>query len=152
MLSKIRGRLAILRELERPRNYGLLLAIFGLALITPWVMRLQLSWVAKRLTPSIRPSSPDQQQIEQVLAYTDAVIRTFRPLIQDRCLTRGLTRYYFLRRIGLPVELHFGAGYVDNAFEGHCWLVKDGQAFAETDDLYQLFTPTYQFPGLEQSR
>lgn len=152
MLAKIRGRLAILRKLERPRNYGLLLSIFGLALVTPWVMHLRLPWVAKQLTPPARSSSPTQQQIDQVLTYTDAVIRTFRPLIQDRCLTRGLTRYYFLRRIGLPVELHFGAGYVDNTFEGHCWLVKDGQAFAEANDLDQLFTLTYQFPSLEQSR
>lgn len=138
MIGRIRtglhNRLTLLRRLQPPRNYRLLAQIFGLALIAPWLMRLPTPHVARLLTP-VRPSpSPDPSRIAQIIGYTDLVLRIGRPLVQARCLTRGLTLYYFLRRSGLAVDLHFGAGYVDRVFAAHCWLVKDGVPFAEPVD------------------
>ncbi|MBX3011474.1 MAG: lasso peptide biosynthesis B2 protein [Caldilineaceae bacterium] len=147
MMASMRARLAHLRRLKPPRNYLLLLHILGVAMVAPWLLRLPMKRVAKLVTPAQPRRTPEPQRIAQIVAYTDTVLRACQPLVQDRCLTRGLTLYYFLRRHGLPVALQFGVGYVDQAFTGHCWLEEGGVPFAEAQDPYLLFKPTYRLDG-----
>lgn len=152
MIVRIRAglhnRLALLRHLQAPRDYRLLVQIFSVALIAPWLMRLPTAYVARLLTP-VRPQPlPDPNRIAQVIHYTDIILRVGRPLVQARCLTRGLTLYYVLRRSGLTVDLHFGAGYVDRVFTAHCWLAQDGVPFAEQIDPRAHYQTMFVIPAV----
>ncbi|MGH2536041.1 MAG: lasso peptide biosynthesis B2 protein [Candidatus Promineifilaceae bacterium] len=66
------------------------------------------------------------------------------------CLRRSLTRYYFLRRAGVPVELQFGArlgdGRPERQLHGHAWLALDGQPYYEEDENWRGFKVMLAFP------
>jgi hypothetical protein len=64
--------------------------------------------------------------------------------VRRGCLTRGLTRYYFLRRAGMDIALCFGMGRRNGEFMGHCWLVKDNEPFLEAEDPRPLYTVMYR--------
>jgi len=69
------------------------------------------------------------------------------------CLRRSLTRYYFLRQLGVPVVLQFGAKFVagkaDRAVTGHAWLTLNGQPYYEAAENYQNFTVMFSFPATQ---
>lgn len=66
------------------------------------------------------------------------------------CLRRSMTRYYFLRRAGLPVEVKFGArfkdGKSDRQVTGHAWLTLNGQPYYEADENWREFTVMLTYP------
>jgi hypothetical protein len=66
------------------------------------------------------------------------------------CLRRSMLRYHFLRRVGLPVVLNFGArfkgGQADREITGHAWITLDGQPYFEDGENYQGFTVMLRFP------
>jgi hypothetical protein len=66
------------------------------------------------------------------------------------CLRRSLTRYYYLRRAGLPVAVQFGARFVrgkpDREIAGHAWLTLDGQPYFEDGENYRGFTVMVSYP------
>jgi transglutaminase superfamily protein len=122
----------------------LLLRVFVFAATARYILRLKLPRVAHFVEPGSNPRPVDPDRIKKIAAYVETAIRRGRPLVRPGCLTRGLTRYFFLRRAGLDVALHFGMGQIDGEFVGHCWLVKDGQPFLEREDtaryvkMYQI--------------
>ena len=116
------------------------------AAAVPFLLRLKLSRVETLLEPR-SPSSADGDRVEQITEYVEKAIRAGRPLVRPGCLTRGVTRYYFFRRDGLDVSLCFGMGQVKGEFVGHCWLVKDGLPFLETQDPRPLYTEMYRISG-----
>ena len=115
-------------------NGFLFLRIFAFAAAVPYLLRLKLSRVAGVLEPGKDPSAVDENRVRKITAYVETAIRRGKPLVRPGCLTRGLTRYYFLRRSGMDVALCFGMGRMDNEFIGHCWLVKDGEPYLEPQD------------------
>lgn len=145
--AAISARLAVVRRLQPPHDYWLLVQVFGVALLAPWLMRLPTAHVARLLTPRRPPLLPDPRRVAQIIRYTDVILRVGHPLVQNRCLTRGLTLTYFLRRSGLAVDLHFGAGYVNQAFAAHCWLVKEGVPFAEPTDPRSRYQTMFVIPA-----
>jgi hypothetical protein len=38
-------------------------------------------------------------------------------------------------------------GQIDDQFAGHCWLVKDGEPFLESQDPRPVFAELCRFPG-----
>ena len=120
--------------------------VLSFAAAVPFLMRLKLSRLEALLEPRI-PSPAHRDRIEQITKYVELAIREGRPLVRPGCLTRGVTRYYFLRRDGMEVSLCFGMGQVDGKFVGHCWLVKDGVPFMETRDPRPLYAEMYHIPG-----
>lgn len=112
----------------------LLLRVFAVAAAVPYLLRCKLERVAHVIEPGTPPTGVEPLQISRIAAYVESAIRYGRPLVRKGCLTRGVTRYYFLRRAGLDVALYFGMGQLDGAFVGHCWLVRDGQPFLERED------------------
>lgn len=113
------------------------------AAAVPFLLRLKLSRLQTLLEPRI-PSAADQERIEQIIEYVEMAIHAGRPLVRPGCLTRGVTRYYFFRRIGQDVSLCFGMGQVEEKFVGHCWLVRDGAPFLETRDPRPLYAEMYR--------
>ena len=133
----------------RPRHTEPLLSlrIFCVAAAVPLLLRLRLA----RLEAIIEPRGPraacDELRAEWLAARVDRVIAAGRPVIRPGCLTRGVTRFYFLRRAGLDVRLQFGVGEVDGSREGHCWLTRDGEPYLERVDPRPVFAGTYSIPS-----
>ncbi len=125
-------------------NAVLFLRILAFAAAVPYLLRLKLSRVAWALEPGRRPSAVREDNVRKITAYVEAAIRRGRPLVRPGCLTRGLTRYYFLRRAGIDLALCFGMGRLDEKFVGHCWLVKDGEPFLEAEDPRPRYAEMYR--------
>lgn len=144
-----------LRQLRRTNcslaDLWLFLRIFVFAALVPLLMRIKLPQLERYLHPAAFPSHPNGAQVEKIIRYTDKALRLGKPLLQVKCLTRGLTLYYFLRRAGVEVSLCFGAETFDERFAAHCWLIKDGEPFSEPQDPRRLYTPVYTLPRTQRS-
>lgn len=123
----------------------LFLRVFLFAAAVPYLMRLKLARLAAVLEPGSEPVPVDSDRIQEIAAYVQAAMMRGRPLVRPGCLTLGLTRYYFFRRAGLDVSLHFGMGRIgeDRGFVGHCWLVREGLPYLETQDPRPLYVEMY---------
>ncbi len=87
--------------------------------------------------------------IDDLATRVDTVIRRGRSLLGGDCMVRGMTLYYFLRRMGHGVRLDFGVGNVDGQVEGHCWLVMDGRPILESRDPRDTFRGIFSIPPAE---
>ncbi len=54
------------------------------------------------------------------------------------CITRGVTRYWMLRRAGAEVALCFGVGSVAGNVEAHCWIAQGSTPILEPPDVQQF--------------
>jgi hypothetical protein len=122
-----------------------LLGVASVAVAAPLLARLDLPRLQRCLEPSRRSArspSVDPGQVVEVLGRrVDQVIRWGKPLVRPGCLTRGITGYYSLRRVGLDVTLCFGIGSVrSSGVTGHCWLVLNGEPVLEAVDPRPVFT------------
>ena len=124
----------------------LFLQVLLFAAAVPFLLRLKLSRIEALLEPRV-PSPAGRDRVEQIAEYVEMAIREGRPVVRPGCLTRGVTRYYFFRRDGMDVSLSFGMGRVKGEFVGHCWLVKDGMPFMETQDPRPLYAEMYRISG-----
>jgi hypothetical protein len=125
-------------------NAILFLRIFAFATGVPYLLRLKLSRVGGVLETGKHPVPVPQERVNKITAYVEAAIQCGQPFVRRGCLTRGLTRYYFLRRAGMDVALYFGMGRRNGEFMGHCWLVKDNEPFLETEDPRPLYAVMYR--------
>jgi hypothetical protein len=62
------------------------------------------------------------------------------------CMTQSLTVFYFLRKWGHPVRIHFGMAKRDGVLAGHCWLELHDTPLAEPTDPRHVFTTVVAFP------
>jgi hypothetical protein len=125
-------------------NAILFVRIFAFAAAVPFLLRLKLPKVGGVIEPGSNTSAVREDLVKRITDYVEIAIRRGNPLVRRGCLTRGLTRYYFLRRAGLDVELCFGMGRLDKEFMGHCWLVKEGEPFLETEDPRTRYAEMYR--------
>jgi hypothetical protein len=69
------------------------------------------------------------------------------------CLRRSLLRYHFLRRIGVPVVIIYGARLKTEAegggLGGHAWITLHGIPWYEVPQDYQDFVPMFHYPAPE---
>ena len=117
--------------------------LFGLSV--PFLLRRGPERMARLLEPStpVQPKA-DPAAAEALARRIDYWLRAGWPFIRRGCLTRGLTRYRFLREAGFDVSLRFGIGEVNGKLEGHCWLVQDGRPFLEKRDPRPIYTETWR--------
>jgi hypothetical protein len=114
---------------------GLLFArVLAFSSIVHPLMRLHIAKVARIIEPGENFRPPRDDRAKRIAKYVEIAIRRGAPAVRPGCLTRGVTRYYFLRRAGMDVTLCFGMGRRNGAFVGHCWLVKDGEPYLENED------------------
>jgi hypothetical protein len=147
--SPLSRRWAVIQNVRRRGDTVLFLESFCVALATPLLMRLPLSrlealleWTAAAGRPRRPRSDPDA-----VAATVLEMLQAGRPLVRTGCLTRGVTLYYSLRRAGVDVVLNFGMGAVNggDGFDGHCWLVLDGEPYLEPRDPDRTYVTMYSF-------
>jgi hypothetical protein len=129
-----------------PSHGFLFLRVLLFAAAVPLLMRLKLTRLQRLLEPSGARRAADPAVAQALVSYVDAIAALGPPLARRKCLTRGLTLYYFLRRCGLDVALHFGVGTPEDDFVGHCWLVRDGEPFLESPDPRPLYVTVYGMP------
>ena len=92
-------------------------------------------------------ATTDSVPARKIITCIDSLLATERrPPGRSRCLTRGLSLFYFLRKARLDVSLCFGIGKINGQFIGHCWLLKDGEPFLEAQDPRTVFTAIYAMP------
>jgi hypothetical protein len=122
------------------------LRILAVAAAVPLLMRLPLPRLAAFLEPRRRPAAP-RPHAAATVAAVEAMLRRRSRLVRPSCLTRGVTRYWFLRRAGLDVILCFGMGTPVGEPAGHCWILRDGEPYLEAVDPRPLFVETYRMPA-----
>jgi Transglutaminase-like superfamily len=120
--------------------------VFLFAAAVPHLMRLKLARLASLIEPGSDPRPVDPDLVRKISIYTNRAIRRGKPFVRPGCLTLGLTRYYFFRRAGMDVSLHFGMGRIgkDKEFAGHCWLTRGGEPYLETVDPRPLYVEMYR--------
>lgn len=119
---------------------------------------------------ALTPASPDlvvSNSIIRLLTDAAALFERRSPL--GLCLRRSLVRYYFLRRVGVPLTLNFGArfnpstslrprpepvegagsGQSGREVTGHAWVTLNGQPYFEEGENYQGFTVMLKYPDRE---
>ena len=93
------------------------------------------------------PASIGEERMRD-LADLAALLAIRSPL--GLCLRRSLTRYHFLRGMGVPVQVHFGARLVgdkaDRDVTGHAWLVRNGRPYYEAEENWRDFTVILRWP------
>jgi hypothetical protein len=148
-----------------PAELMLALRITIFAALVPWLFRRPLRQLEAWTEPANPPRLPRTQDADRIIRLTGMICRTARPLISHPCQVRGLTQYYFLRRVGVDVSLVFGvaagggvgAGGGPGAAPGaagatgHCWLMKDGEPYLESVDPREHFIPMYAFNAHKKS-
>ena len=145
-------RWAILREIEGAAGAWLFLRALGFGVAVPALMRLSLLTLNRRLSrrfPVPGTLAPDSPCGQAVRRGVDGALAWGRPLVRSGCLSRGLTRYYFLRRAGIAVTLVFGIPRKEGVLltePGHCWLEWAGKPIWEDRDPGLGFVPIYQMP------
>jgi hypothetical protein len=146
--SPLSRRLAVVQDVHRRGDTVLFMESFCVALVMPLLLRLPpprlealLEWTAGG-RPRRARGRPDA-----VAATVLEMLQAGRPLVRRGCLTRGVTLYYFLRRAGVDVALAFGMGPVSggDGFDGHCWLVLDGEPYLEPRDPRRDYVTMYSF-------
>ena len=142
----------LLGALPKTSQRKLLWQIFSLSLVLPQKFDDALPAMMAGLTPAgpylLQP--PTQLTESDVRRLTDAVAagHFWSPL--GICLRRSLLRYHFLRAMGLPVSIVFGARLKDRqeggGLGGHAWLTLGGQPYYETPGDYEGFVEVYAYP------
>jgi Transglutaminase-like superfamily len=136
-----------LKQLRRPGEALLCFRIVLFALAVPVLLRLKLPTLEKLLMGNGAVAAADSAMTKKIITCIDSLLATAcRPPGRSRCLTRGLSLFYFLRKGGLNVTLCFGIGKINGQFAGHCWLIKDGEPFLEAQDPRTVFTAIYAMP------
>jgi hypothetical protein len=152
IVRTIRYLLILLGVLPKTSQRKLLWQIFSLSRALPQKFDDPLPAMMARLTPD-RPYLdlwPNQVTEIDVRRLVDAVAagHFWSPL--GICLRRSLLRYHFLRAMGLPVNIVFGARLKDRqeggGLGGHAWLTLRGQPYYETPGDYEGFVEMYVYP------
>ncbi len=92
------------------------------------------------------PLSPGS--LEAVSRKVDALRKTFRFLLLARkqpCLIRGLSIYFYGKRMDLPVSLCFGARLQSGSLKGHCWIREHGILRFEVEDIIEQFATFLEY-------
>jgi len=131
----------------------------------PDALRGPLLPALQNLTPNVSRITYSVSDTRYAIRDTDE--RTLRQLadiaaLLDRrsplglCLRRSLTRYHFLRRVGVPVVLQFGAKFVagkpDREVTGHAWLTLNDEPYYEADENWRGFVVMLSFPSDSNSQ
>jgi len=166
MLTRLRHwatGLAALILLLAPRRRVLWQAMRAFVRDLPKALEPPLPQALAALTP-IFPDLVFSNSTLRLLADAAALFERRSPL--GLCLRRSLVRYHFLRRVGIPLVLNFGArfnpstsrrprpelvegaslGQPDREVTGHAWVTLNGQPYFEERENYQGFTVMFQYP------
>lgn len=150
--SKIKGRAKVFSQLRRPGEWWVFARVLVFAAAVPLLFRWKVSAWSRLLHIRLgrRGAAVRPGEEEVILRCVELAIGLGRPVVRNNCLTRGVTRYVFLRRAGVDVSLCFGAASKEGELlsaTGHCWLVRGGRAYLEASEPLSHFVPIYLVPA-----
>jgi hypothetical protein len=124
------------------------LRVTAVAAATPLIMRLPLDKLGRILESGSPRATPTHERTRDVEAAVERVLaRAGGRIVPAGCLTRAVTRYWFLQRAGEPVVLCFGVGRPQGgAIEGHAWVLRAGEPYREQRDPRAVFNETWRSP------
>lgn len=118
----------------------------AIAASVPTLTRLPLTRLEAVLEPRRTPRLLGTAADDEVQRAVERALALGRRLLRPTCMTKGVTRYYLLRRAGVDVALAFGLEREDGHRNGHCWLVKNGEPFLEDTDPRSRFIEVFRLP------
>jgi hypothetical protein len=117
----------------------------------PAVLKQPLPLALAQIEPPanhITLAEPSEQRMRE-LADLAALLERRSPL--GLCLRRSLVRYHFLRPLGVPVVIQFGARLLgeeaDRDLAGHAWLSCNGRPYHEAEENWRNFTVMLRWPA-----
>lgn len=118
-------------------------------LAVPLLARLPPTTLSRVLPLISRPGRRARRSpahVAEIVGRVERALALRTPLAPATCLTRGFSRFFFLRRAGIDVALAFGVGRTDAAYTGHCWLELDGAPILERSDPRPAFVEFFRIP------
>ena len=134
---------------RRFSHLRLWLQVLGVVLVLQLLLRFDLSRILGWLDVERADRALDSSSASELVPIVNAVIARLGPLVGSMCLTRTLTLFTFLRRRGVPLEVHLGIeqhGFdADVSFRGHCWLVYEQDPLYERSDPREHYRLLYRY-------
>ncbi len=115
-----------------------------LSLLSPLIRLLKLPHLLQLLSP--QRITPEHWPADQVVGFTDTILGQESFIYRRNCLKRTLSLYYFLSRLGLPVQVNLGVRKGGGKLEGHGWLSLEGKPYLEPGPARADFQLIYTFP------
>jgi hypothetical protein len=107
------------------------------------------------LTNDVKPKPPERRTETSLCNLADLAVVLERSSPLGLCLRCSMTRFYFLRREGLPLKIHYGTrmigGEPDRQFNGHAWLTLEGAPYHEAGENWRGFTIMLTFPDKDDN-
>ncbi len=101
------------------------------------VRRQALPLLLERLASSSRrpipASAPEPGRVVQIVRRVSRLGVFNLPVFPKLCLRQSLALFYFLARMGHPVEIHFGIRKDGRDLGGHSWVALHGRSLGERD-------------------
>lgn len=117
----------------------------------PNILQQPLPQAMQQISQPDAAALPFSESDTRDLADLAALMERRSPL--GLCLRRSLLRYHYLRPLGLPLQLKFGAKLLGSlekrGLTGHAWLTLNGQPYHEVDENWQGFTVMFTWPQTE---
>ena len=146
---RLREPAAALASLEGSAERRLFLGMYLLAPLAFLLMQLPLMWLNRIVVRLARPSGTPLRMSPDRAAHVVALAQdSGHPLVRRGCLTRGLSLLWVLRRHGIDVQLAFGIGGAPDEYQGHCWLIRDGEPFLEKEAFGERFVEVFRIPAV----
>ena len=142
-------------ELLRPlKNLKVLLEMFTFAALIPLFLKcFSLKRVLSMITPSAKykPNDALDLSAERIIQLGVLLLKRNRLFLKNTCLKRSLLLYYFLRKNGIEVRIHFGVKKLKGYLAGHSWLTQNGNLIADKERHGKTFTPIVSYPESVQT-
>jgi hypothetical protein len=135
--------------LRHPKNFKILLEMFAFAAATPLLLRVySLDRFLGLITPSPKchDGSISQLAVDRIIGLGVLLLKRNRLFLRNTCLKRSLLLYYFLRKNGIEVKIHFGVQKRAGYLAGHSWLTRNGNLLADEGRFGEAFTPIASYP------
>jgi hypothetical protein len=120
----------------------------------PMLLRTEtLPHLLERLAAAQRRSRHGPRDLDETIQVVVRVCQMsiFRlPIFPRPCLRRSLALYYFLGRLGYPIEIHIGVRKDGRDLHGHSWVTLDGRVLRERNPAH-IFNTIYSY-GLVSCR
>lgn len=137
----------------------LFIRIVLLIAVLPLLIRLltlpQLMNVLTRRSSRLRVHWNKEDYREKIVSFTDSILSRGFWIFRNTCLKRSLVLYHFLHPVVADISICFGVRLQkdfpgqdrEKGFEGHAWLLRNGEIFLEMNrDIPKTYTVTYCFP------
>ena len=119
-----------------------------ISLLTPLTRVLKLPRLLQLLAPG--KVVPERWSADKIVSFTDAILGQESFIYRRNCFKRTLSLYYFLSRLGLPIQVNLGVRKGEGKLEGHGWLTLEGKPYLEPGSGKPDSQVIYSFPQKRQ--